>query len=279
MSRFAACKKQVNETIHPSELMYAGHTRHYFLVGESALNCIEAALMAARKDPGEVKRVLDLPCGHGRVLRYLGAAFPAAQLTACDLLRDGVDFCAATFGAVPVYSCDDPENIPLRPGFDLIWVGSLFTHFAPPLWVRFLKVLESVLSPGGVLVFTTHGREALQSLENGDWRYRLGPPRDELLRQYYQGEFGYVRYAGSDSYYGMSLSTTGWVLDQIETHTALRVVSFSERAWDEHQDCFACVRDPNWQPPPRRSSCQEVVIPQTVGRSLLRRVRRLLRLG
>ena len=43
----------------------------------------------------EVARLLDLPCGHGRVMRYLRAAFPRAEITGCDLLRDGVDHCAA----------------------------------------------------------------------------------------------------------------------------------------------------------------------------------------
>ena len=64
-------------------------------------------------DVADVKRILDLPCGHGRVLRYLSAAFPEAEITACDIMREGVDFCASTFGAIPVYSQDDPQQIPL----------------------------------------------------------------------------------------------------------------------------------------------------------------------
>src|SRR5437870_5495298 len=82
-----------------------------------------AALTAAGKT--DVRRILDLPCGHGRVLRVLKAAFPGAALTACDIDRDGVDFCASRFGAEPVYSVEDPGRIPVRGPFDLIWVGSL----------------------------------------------------------------------------------------------------------------------------------------------------------
>ena len=82
-------------------------------------------------------RILDFPCGHGRVLRYLRAEFPQAEITACDLLRDGVDFCAANFGAIPVYSDPDPSRIGLpRDAFDLIWVGSLFTHFDAARWAK-----------------------------------------------------------------------------------------------------------------------------------------------
>ena len=52
----------------------------------------------------EVRKILDLPCGYGRVLRMIHAAFPRATIHACNLNKDAVDFCAATFGAIPVYS-------------------------------------------------------------------------------------------------------------------------------------------------------------------------------
>lgn len=131
----------------------------YFYCGRSALECISVSLDAATKAVDDVKRILDLPCGHGRVLRYLKAAFPHAEITAGDILRDGVDFNASTFGAIPVYSHDDPMKIPLKHGaFDLIWVGSLFTHLDPDIWPIWLSALCSFLSSRGTLVFTTHGR-------------------------------------------------------------------------------------------------------------------------
>jgi SAM-dependent methyltransferase len=102
---------------------------HYFRVGLSALKNIERALSSIGQTPNTPARILDCPCGHGRVLRYLRAAFPLAEIIACDLLRDGVDFCTAQFGALPVYFDPVPARIPVaRSAFDLIWVGSLLTH-------------------------------------------------------------------------------------------------------------------------------------------------------
>ena len=268
-------EEAIDRWIHPCELMHDGDVSQYFRVGSSALTCIETALFAVRKLPEEVGHILDLPCGHGRVMRYLRAAFPQAKITGCDLLRDGVDHCAARYNAVPVYSCDDPERIPLAAGFDLIWVGSLFTHLARDLWVRFLNRFEALLNPSGLLVFTTCGRGTLKFLEQSASAFGLGQNHPKLLDQYYRHNFGYVRYPGSDSYYGLSLSTTGWVCDLLRTETGLRVVSYSEKAWDDHQDVFACVRNPEWRPQ------QPVVHPKR--RSIVSHarhfVRRLLRLS
>lgn len=138
MSAMSVSEDQVIRAISPNDEMFNAWGRDeasYHAVGRAGLDCVLRALDAAGKPMEEVHRVLDLPCGHGRVLRYLRAAFPEAEITACDLLRDGVDYCAATFGAVPVHSHEDPVRIPLeRNAFDLIWVGSLLTHLdAPPL--------------------------------------------------------------------------------------------------------------------------------------------------
>jgi SAM-dependent methyltransferase len=236
----------VDQRISPAERMLGASGReHYFRVGQSALECIQKALDIASISPHRIKRILDLPCGHGRVLRYLKAAFPEAEITACDLLRDGVDYCSSMFGATALYSCDDPEDIPLHPGsFDLIWVGSLLTHLDAPLWPRFLAVLRNALSPGGLLVFTTHGRHSYQLLL-GSTEYGLSNRQTTLLAYRYEGSgFAYTKYLGSESDYGHSLSHPAWVIHQLTALGGLRLVNFSEKAWDQQQDVFASIREP-----------------------------------
>src|SRR5262249_37742284 len=117
---------KVDPRISSNDGMLGGNPRHYFAVGRSALWNIARTLDHTAGGSSQPKRILDLPCGHGRVLRYLRAAFPEAEITACDLLADGVDFCASTFGAIGVYSDTDLSLIKLpKDNFDLIWVGSL----------------------------------------------------------------------------------------------------------------------------------------------------------
>ena len=94
------------EEISPHDQMDAGGRPSYLSTGVAALPPIRVALAAAGRE--SVDSVLDFGSGHGRVLRVLKAVFPDARLTACDLDRDAVDFCARTFGATPVYSHTDP---------------------------------------------------------------------------------------------------------------------------------------------------------------------------
>src|SRR5262245_34363542 len=100
--------------ISPYDEMFAGDRDHYFHVGQSALECVRRCIVAARRSEQTIARILDLPCGHGRVLRFLRAAFPAAIVTACDLRRDAVSYCAKTFNALPINSDENPLKIPLH---------------------------------------------------------------------------------------------------------------------------------------------------------------------
>jgi SAM-dependent methyltransferase len=211
----------------------------YFLWGASALRCIQLAMGAVGKH--EVASILDFPCGHGRVLRTLKAAYPNASLTACDLDRDGVDFCEETFGARGVYSDDDLSAVQLGGGFDLIWVGSLFTHLPAARWAAFLSFLVDRLAPEGLMVFTTHGawyaeriREKTSPLGGVSQETQFG-----MLRGFAATGFGFAGYQQHDVY-GLSLSTPSAVASHLQRLNDLRLVLYLERGWRGHQDVVAC---------------------------------------
>lgn len=255
--RIGAEEATVSKHISPADRMLTVNDREaYFACGRSALECIQKALDLGSVSANRITSVLDLPCGHGRVLRWLRAAFPRATITACDLLHDGVDFCSSTFGARGLYSCDEPEAIPLEPeGFDLIWVGSLFTHLDAPLWTRFLTTFRQALRPGGLLVFSTHGRAAYKRILDNMVSYGIGHwRRTSLLYHYERTGFGYVKYLGSESYYGFSLSHPAWVVRQLTALEGVRILNISESAWEGFQDVFACVRESGREGDVRRTS-------------------------
>ena len=215
--------------------MFRDRTR-YFRLGRNALDSIRLAMMAAGKT--DVRRILDLPCGYGRVLRWLKAEFPDAALGACDIDHDGVDFCAATFGAEPVYGREDPADVEIGQPYDLIWSGSLFTHLPPHQWASFLDLFERALAPGGLLTFTTHGRQIAERMHDPE-RRRIYQPIDHeaLLRQFEREGSGYVEYQfGAErreqlslpSTYGISLARPSAVCAVLERRPGLRMVCYSE---------------------------------------------------
>lgn len=234
---------EIIRDIAPGDEMFGSYTdaeAHYFGVGQAAVDLIRLCLQAAGKQ--QVGHILDLPCGHGRVLRFLKAAFPDATLTACDLNREGVDFCARTFGAHPVYGETDPTRTPIDDTFDLIWCGSLLTHLEAPRWTPFLEWFSSRLAPDGVLVFTTLGRVPAAWVRRGLASYGLSPSAARrLARTFDRKGFGYASYPHTSSY-GIAMASPAWMLEQVARVPPLRVVHYAEAVWDDHQDVIACSR-------------------------------------
>ncbi len=231
-----------NEAVAPGERMPTEDLPGYFATGQSALKAVQLAQLAARK-PGFVS-ILDMACGHGRVLRWLQAAFPDARLTACDLLRDGVDFCASTFGAKPVYSIPTPSSEMFPDRYDLIWVGSLLTHLDADQWVNFIKLWHDVLAPDGLLVVTTHGELVAERMRNGNHYGYLPPSIARTLRTFHHAGFAFLEASTDQIDYGISLARPEWVIRRFLTYPDFRVVLLTEALWANHQDVVAVVKRP-----------------------------------
>jgi SAM-dependent methyltransferase len=231
------------KTIAANDEMFNANTDHYFNVGRSAMANILSALDLANKATCET--ILDLPCGYGRVLRYLTAKFPHAKVTACDLNRNAVEFCVDTFGAVGYLSATNPVGLQLQTTYDLIWCGSLLTHLDHALWGSFLDFFTRHLKDDGVLVFTTHGRLSAKWLYENIQDYGLEKKAvAAILASYKRTGFGYADYP-NNSEYGISIASPSWVLGQVERVYHLKILSFTETGWDKHQDVISCTRSFN----------------------------------
>jgi SAM-dependent methyltransferase len=160
---------------------------------------------------------------------------------ACDLDREGVDFCARTLGATPLYSQSDPDELQAGGAFDLIWCGSLFTHLDAPRWSKFLSFFARSLTPDGVLVFTTHGRHSSPVLQS------MAVTQDgasAMLNGYDATGFGYVPMPlDIEVDYGLAIASPEWVSDRIRD-SGLIAVDHAPKGWEPpkpEQDVFTCV--------------------------------------
>src|SRR4051812_12750926 len=138
----------------------AGGLSRYHSVGRSGLRLILTALTARLGYQGYDEligsrfRVLDFGCAYGRVTRFLTAAVPQADLAITDLNDEAVEWCVRNLGVRAVKG-RLPED-----EFDLVFLGSVFTHIPPGATETLLLELTKSRRPGGVLVFTTQGRYA-----------------------------------------------------------------------------------------------------------------------
>ena len=237
---------QVESRISPGDGMYIGNGAHYFKVGLSAIACIEAAMDAAGLDI--VRRALDLPCGHGRVLRFLVRRFPEAAFTASDLDHKGVDFCVRTFGVEGVYSKWQLSEFSLDHQFDLIWCGSLITHLDETGIRELLAFFTRHLVLGRLVIFTTHGERVIQRMLNGTFDYGIANENiPALIDSYRKNGFGFTDYPRTSDYgvsakgYGVSLTTPEWIRAEAEK-LGFNEVYFREHGWDDHQDVYGFVR-------------------------------------
>lgn len=228
----------VDTRMSPQESM---NNQWYFEVGASAVEIIVAACLGSSIQ--KVERVLDLPCGHGRVLRHLVHLFPDAEFDACDLDADGVEFCATTFGSKAIHSRPELTDVDFNTTYDVIWVGSLFTHTPEQVTRRWMAHLAKFLSPNGIVVATFHGRwsEHVHKVAPyiGEDRWR------GILDQYNNYGYGYSDYIQEESHefisssYGISLIKPHFIIKMIEEIPGIRIFSYIERAWADHQDVVA----------------------------------------
>jgi len=236
----AALRAELNTNISPSERMPSDDVSGYLAVGASALRAVRLAQASA--NVADFTSILDFPCGHGRVLRWLKAAYPRARLTASDVLADGVDWCSRELGALGVYGANQPDAALFEHRYDLIWVGSLLTHVDVPQWRQFLDVVHELLAPDGLLVITTHGDYVAERMARG---HLYGYPElqvKRLLRAYRHAGFGFLEESPSSVEYGISISRPEWVLRQVMVESDLRLILAAEMLWDNHQDVYAFVR-------------------------------------
>jgi len=137
----------------------------YFSSGKSMCNEVEEILTDINRSFRDIKSFLDFASGYGRFTRFLIQKMDRERVFVSDIDKNAVDFCIKTFGVKGFYSVDRPHKLLIEDKYDVIFVASLFSHLAIPLWIDWFNRLYEMVDRDGFFIFSTHGDYCLDMLD------------------------------------------------------------------------------------------------------------------
>lgn len=228
--------KPVNMTIDKADNMFntAQRPEDYAFVGESGLISIISVLLASPTK--EVNTILDFGCGHGRVGRYLRAFFPGAQITFADQDKGCVQFCAETFHGLSYQTPHSFADLQFEHKYDLIWLGSVFTHMDyERMKILFDKLFNS-LQQAGLLIGTFRGNKMYQTYLRNP---KVAERDRDLIKQYEETGVAYKAYDNFGYDWGLSLVKPFKLIELGERNPDARLVAYTEVGWANAHDVAA----------------------------------------
>ena len=228
--------------IHPEDHLY-GHLvkrlgietarNMYFNGGKSDALQISSAIKRFKKDQNI--SVLEFASGYGRITRHLKSLMHDASLYACDIHTEACEFVSDRMGVETFVSNARPEAVKLGKEFDFIFVISLFSHLPDWSFKRWINVLGNMLSPNGILLFTTHGDRSKAQHKGVDFTQHEGGHGWVYIRRSDQPDIDFDDY-------GTMLVAPHYVAAAIADCRSLSLRSFTSGAWFGHQDEWVVQR-------------------------------------
>lgn len=138
----------------------------FYRSGKQSVVDIEHVLSLIGRDMASYENILDFGCGCGRIMLWLEKVAASANLHGVDIDKRAVEYSQRTFPYAsfkvnqPLPPLDYPDGY-----FDLVYNHSVFTHIDEEYQDAWLAELRRVTKPGGHLVLSVHGEEALRLYE------------------------------------------------------------------------------------------------------------------
>ncbi len=184
---------RLSTRIHPADEMYrfelmAPHrTREaaailYFATGSQIFEAIEAIVGWRFQGFGGVRSLLDFASGYGRSTRFLVRALAPERITVAEIDPGAVRFQQETLGVRGVAPGAGPESLRLEGPFDVVLASSFFSHLPAARFEAWMARLQTIVAPGGVLIFSVHGMKLLPPGEAQPPSGILFRPVSETLR-------------------------------------------------------------------------------------------------
>jgi SAM-dependent methyltransferase len=138
--------------------------------------------------------VRDFGCGCGRLLRFLQNSPRSWSAVGTDVNRALVGWCHQHLGATPVRVNGITPPLEYSDGtFCVVYSVSIFTHLNEEAAKAWLNELGRILRPGGLLIITTHGIRALETIRDSSVHQQMFRIDSERAKNML-ASFGETRY-------------------------------------------------------------------------------------
>jgi SAM-dependent methyltransferase len=162
----------------------------YNRIGSGAVDLCIDGLMLVNRSVESVRSILDYGCGYRRVLRAMVQRFRPGIIDVFNVDSHAPIFCAHEFGVRPlVFKKEWNWNSVNFRRYDLIWVGSVFTHLREPFARETLSLLYRIMKKDGMLIITTHGEGTYQRTRNGFYGEYYQALADNIEAGYREKEY------------------------------------------------------------------------------------------
>ena len=234
----------VYSPIHPQDFIFLHHKNNpprdvteaagmYYHIGNDSATRLLSLIDRCPPSCVEGKvSVLEFAAGYGCVTRHL-KLHDRLEVTPCDIHDEAVAFLQAGLGVSGLVSATQPKHLDTSRGYDVVFALSFFTHMPARTWAVWFEKLFSLVRPGGVFIFTTHGFKP--------WRDVGSPAIDE--HGFWFAPISEQKDLSTDDY-GCTISLPHYVFNQICMMPEAKLVSYEPDYWGGLQDTFVVRRHP-----------------------------------
>ena len=227
---------------HPHFKSPADAVSYYFDDGRKSADRVSSLIETHMPAHNHVS-LLEFASGYGCVTRHLAVSARGYELVACDIHQAAVSFTREALGVNAMQSASRHEDVNSDKRFDVVFALSFFSHMPDRTWGRWLQTLLSMVTDGGLLVFTTHGRKSGK---------HFGNPEVDERGYFFKPESEQADLATDE--YGQTIVLPKYVFRELNKLPDANLSYFEEGLWWTHQDTYVVQRPVRCQPTASGSS-------------------------
>lgn len=201
----------------------------YFKDGQNSAKLFYDLVTSHGVQP-EKMHLLEISVGVGCVARHFQNVTPGMAVTSGQMNPEAAQFMRDSLKLAALELTFDPASLPEALSFDSVLALSFFTQLPRDYWERWLAGLFRSVRPGGVLIFTSHGKTSMPELSSPE------VPPDGFWHQ-----AGYAEECDG-GHRGQTITLRAFVEQECQRVLGVLPLECREGFWFKHQDVYVLKR-------------------------------------